>query len=135
MPLEAGSVLNSGGKKVVVNSSSTNPYVAEGDYFGNGRVTDSTGMSDYTPNIYRQTALMDRFITVGGDDLKYVQGDKETRVGAGDVMIMVGAPEVFNQGVYDEWAKEFAKIAANNLLPEAKIVAVPCIPGVDINEL
>lgn len=133
MSLQSTSVLNTGAKKEIISSSSSGPYVAQGDWYGNGRVTDATGMTDFSPNVYRLTTIMDRFIAVGGNDSKYVQGDKETRVSNGDIMVMVGPSEALNKSAYTRWAEKFSKIASSNLIPPTEIEAYPIIPGYDIN--
>ena len=135
MPSDVGTVINTLAEKKVVSNSSNNPYVAEGDYHGNSRVTDSSGMSEFTPNVHRVTTIMDRFVSVGGDDNVYVNGTKETRVDNGDMILFVGPSDALTTDAYNRWAQEFASIAAANLLPDTKIPAYPIIPGIDINNL
>lgn len=135
MALDAVSVTNTLAEKKVVSNSSSNPFVAEGDYHGNSRVTDSSGISEFTPNVHRTTTIMDRFVSIGGDDNVYVKGTKETRVDNGDFMVIVGPSNAITTDAYNRWALEFSKLAAANLLPDTKIPAYPIIPGVDINNL
>jgi len=135
MPSDGGTVTNTLAEKKVVSNYSNNPYVAEGDYHGNSKVTDSSGISEFTPITHRLTTIMDRFVSVGGDDNVYVNGTKETRVDNGDMILFVGPADALIKNAYSRWADEFASIAAANLLPDTKIPAYPILPGVDYNNL
>lgn len=135
MASDIGSVHNFGGEKTVITSTGIRSYTARVDYHGNSRKTDSSGVTEFTPNIYRQTAIMDRFITVGGDDSKFVKGNKETRVDNGDYTIFIGPAEALHTDAYSKWAEEFATIAAANLLPETKIPAFPILQGISYDDL
>ena len=133
--IDTGTVQNSGAEKKVISNSSSNPYVAYGDCHGNSRVTDASGISEFTPNVHRTTTIMNRFATVGGDENLFVNGNNEVRVENGNMMVMVGPSDAMLTGAYDRWAAEYSKIAAANLIPDTKIPAFPIIGGIDINNL
>jgi hypothetical protein len=135
MAFNGGSVTNTGAYKKVISDASNNSFVAEGDNHGNSRVTDSSGITEFTPNVHTTTTIMDRFVSVGGDDNMYVKGTKETRVDNGDLVVFVGPSDALIADAYNRWATEFAKLAAANLLPDTKIPAYPILQGVDYNNL
>lgn len=132
---QTGSVTVSKAEQKVVSNVTGNEYVATGDFHGNSKVTDSSGISEFTPNTYRLTTTMDRFIAVKGDDSVYVRGDREVRVDGGDYYEIIGPATAMKTDAYQRWADEFAKIAAANLTPELKIPTYPIFPGIDINNI
>lgn len=135
MALGTGTVVKSLGEQKVVSNDPRNAYVANGDYHGNSRTTSSGGISEFTPNNYSLVTIMDRFVSVGGDDNIYVKGNKEDRVDDGNLTVVVGPSISLQTDAYNRWAAEYAKIAAANLLPDVKVEAYPILPGVDYNNL
>ena len=128
-------VINYGAEKKIISNDPKNAYTYKTDYHGNNTITDASGTSVFTPNVYRQTSIMDRFVTVGGDDSNFVAGNKEIRVDNGDYTLIVGSADAVISDAYNAWAEEFAAIAAANLLPDTKIPAIPIIPGLDYNNI